>query len=507
MTTQPDLTQRIITFALPAILILGLLLPLPSLVENPLHHDEALYAHWAALIAGGQDTMLNTVPVDKPPLFIYAVALAFRLFGPLETVSRFPSLLAHLGIIALTFNLGKTLYNHRIGLIAALLVALSPFSLLFAATTLTDPLMVACVMGGAWAASCRKPVLAGLGIGLAAATKQQGIFFLPLILGLLLLPNREEKRSAAPRTKVQSLIICSLTFAASLLPPLIWDAARTVKPGFWLQSSLSYGPVVVESARFTERLIGFVNLLEFATANKILTLIFLAGLPILLMSGLITKDAAPREKLADWVFAGFSLGFVFLHALVTFQIWDRYLLGLIPLLALLLARIIHLPEIICRAISATVCRRIVQSGVISVAAAALILGLIWPSTVKAVRSEYPVGGDHGAYYGATDVAAYLRGHAGANVTLYHRWLGAHWRYYLNGFPYDFRYWQSAEDLAAQASRNAGGTQYIAFPAWQSTTLAQLSLASHNLTLVPVFKTFKPDGTPAIFLYQITVPTD
>jgi hypothetical protein len=81
-------------------------------------------------------------------------------------------------------------------------------------------------------------------------------------------------------------------------------------------------------------------------------------------------------------------------------------------------------------------------------------------------------------------------------------LGAHWRFYLFGFPYDLRFWQTADDLAQQAGTNAAGKQFIAFPAWQSTTPARLALSEVGLRLVPVFRTFRPDGAPAATLYQI-----
>ena len=66
-----------------------MLLPLPLLIE-PLHHDEALYAFWARLIATGIDPMLNSVPVDKPPLFIYVLAILFKKMGVSDIIARLP---------------------------------------------------------------------------------------------------------------------------------------------------------------------------------------------------------------------------------------------------------------------------------------------------------------------------------------------------------------------------------------------------------------------------------
>jgi hypothetical protein len=277
---------------------------------------------------------------------------------------------------------------------------------------------------------------------------------------------------------------------------------------------------------------GFGNLLQFATGSQILNLIFIIGLPILLLRNIVVLRASllsrsqtefgneeialrsqspisnlsPHRALNDWLLAGFTLAFILFHALFTFQIWDRYLLGIIPLLALLLARILlHLSLVIGHwsfAIrhSPFVTRR--SSFVVFLIFALTVILMAKPAQ-KAVQSGYPIGGDHGAYYGAAEVAAYLRGHVGADVTLYHHRLGAHWRYYLFRFPYDFRYLESAEDLAVQAGANANGAQYIAFPPWQSSTSAELALADVGLSLSPVFKTYQANGSPGIFLYRIT----
>jgi 4-amino-4-deoxy-L-arabinose transferase-like glycosyltransferase len=471
---------------------LGIVLPLPPLVNSPLHPDEALYAYWAKLISSGIDPMLDSVPIDKPPLFIYLVALCFKWLGSADTVARLPSLLAHLIIIGLTFKVGQTLYDTRIGILAAFLVAVSPFSILFAPTALTDPLMVAFVMLAAWAALNQKPVGAGLGLGLAAATKQQGIFFLPLILGFLVLAQPSRVRHLRSNPLKNPLLQYLLSFSLGLIIPLIWDLNRTQRPGFWLQSSLSYGGLTSAIPQLVGRFLSFVDLLTFVTAQPALNLIFIIGLPLLLLRGWLFPAPQLSQRYADWLLVSFCFFFVLLHTLFTFQVWDRYLLGLVPLLCLVLARVLHLPDVLLKS----------WPMIPTVLAFTLVIGLMASPIHIAVNAGYPLGGDHGAFAGTDEIAAYLRQHAGANVTLYHHWLGTHWRYYLFGFPYDFRYWRSAEDLAQQAKANAHGIQYIGFPAWQSTTPVQLALSDVGLILAPVFKTIRPDGAPAIFLYKI-----
>jgi hypothetical protein len=218
----------------------------------------------------------------------------------------------------------------------------------------------------------------------------------------------------------------------------------------------------------------------------------MVGLPLLLLFGLLFRPYRNAQAQTDWLLAAFCLIFLLLHAIFRFQVWDRYLLGLVPLLALLLARIFHFPNILFRS----------RMMVTTVAAVALVVALLAAGPIQtAMRGGYPLGGDHGAFTGAEEVARYLRQHVPANTTLYHRWLGTHWRYYLFNFPYDLRFWQTPADLAQQAQTNANGVQYITFPAWQSMTEVQFALSKAGLALVPILETARQDGAPAIFLYK------
>ena len=100
-------------------LLSAILLPLNLLSSLPFHQDEALYATWAMEIASGRNPWLVEVPIDKPPLFLYAAAGSMWLLGPTETAARLPSVLATVCTVGLTFWLGRRLYNSRVGLLAA----------------------------------------------------------------------------------------------------------------------------------------------------------------------------------------------------------------------------------------------------------------------------------------------------------------------------------------------------------------------------------------------------
>jgi 4-amino-4-deoxy-L-arabinose transferase-like glycosyltransferase len=165
----------------------AILLPANLLVMQRFHHDEALYATWALQITSGADPWLAQTPIDKPPLFLYLIAGVMSLLGTSEAAARIPSLLASALTVGLTFWLGRKLYGNSAGVIAAWLVALSPFTLLFAPTAFTDPTLTTLVLAACLAAAHGRAGWAGIALGLALATKQQGVLFIPLVMGLLMI--------------------------------------------------------------------------------------------------------------------------------------------------------------------------------------------------------------------------------------------------------------------------------------------------------------------------------
>lgn len=77
--------------------------------------DEGRYASIAREMAVDGDWLiphLNGIPhFQKPPVIYWATALSFRCFGFNETAARLPPTLAALGILALTFLIGRRLFG------------------------------------------------------------------------------------------------------------------------------------------------------------------------------------------------------------------------------------------------------------------------------------------------------------------------------------------------------------------------------------------------------------
>ena len=527
-----------------AILFLAFALRLAPWGQNRFLEDEALYAYWGLQIASGADPMLNEEPVDKPPLHPYLLSLLFLLTpgsslpslpsvegakagldssspalptlppageAPTrETAARLPSLLASMSSIALIYSLGCLLYNRATGLTAALLLALSPFDILFASTAFTDPLMTALVLAALVAAAKNKWGLAGLLLGLAVATKQQAIFFLPLVVvtGWLAVPPGSARAAVRTpsRTRVPAWLHTAwhlpwLRFGLGLIVVLAgiiwWDSARFQRPGFLQQSLISYGGLgPAQSSILAQRGVEWLALLRNFWVSDWLNLVMLAILGLWLVAGCLRSGIEGPTNI-DWVLTAFALAYLLLHWLVGFQVWDRYLLGLVPLFALLVGRALV-------SLVGSIQRPNRRRAFALAMSMVLILGLPGP-LLRAVRSDLPVGGDHGAYDGIQDLATYMRTQAPPGSVLYHYWLGYHYRFYLYGAPLRLHWYPNLEDLTHDATVYRREPRYLAFPSWRDGAPVVASLSEAGIDLIPVLETERRSGDVSFRLYRLEGP--
>jgi len=497
--------------ALLGILIfLGIVFRLAPLGQHRFHPDEALYSFWALRIVNEGDFFLRTLRVDKPPFFIYLLALSFRTLGVSETVARLPNIIASsLGMLLFYLWL-RELYGSSTALLGLAFMSFSPFNILFAPTVFTDPWLVVWILASLLLVAKRRWAWAGVAAGMAIATKQQGVLFLPLIAGLGAL---EQPGWRAARD-----------FALGLLGPCLaialWDWQRPPQPGFWQQSLRSYGGLYLEPVtRLGEKAAGWLQLLSYITASPWLNGLLLFGWPLLLLRelrsfALHNKHKVRPDNLSPLVIrhsqvtiliSGFIIVYMLAHWLLSFQVWDRYLLGLVPLLSAILARMVVAGTAPLWALGKAIAERRgvnLSDGWRGVALVALLFPLLWPPAVQGAMSYLPVGGDHGAYEGIDDVAAYLRAVALPGTVLYHHWLGWHYYFYLYGAPVELRWYPSPGKLAEDAVSCDSHPCYIVFPSWHSAYFARKSLAEKGLRLEPVHRTYKADGTLAFTIYRI-----
>ncbi len=448
-----------------ALLLLGAWLRWRGLWANTFHADEALFASWARLIAVGRDPLLQGQLVDKPPLLFYLQALCYPLMGtPAGWPARLPGLVVGLLLPALTGRLVWNLYrDHFAALLAVALVVLSPLAIQFSASAFIDPLMVALLVG---ALAAPRPVLSGLLFGLAILSKQQAWFFLPLLLGVGWVTGRS--RAWWGRWLVGFLPLLALL--------LLWDGLRVgaLTLGQWQ----NYGGVrPAWSWELWPRLLAWGRQAVYLVG---------APLPALLLLPLLLVPAGQRltnrHAALDRLFLLFLLAYLALHWLLAVPVWDRYLLPLLPLLAVLVGRggSLLLWPFLARP-------RIMWSWQQPFAAVGLLLllSLLLATGHRAQRGEYPVGSRPEADGGAAEVAALLR-EAPYGTVLYDHWWSWQWRFYffdrgvyVHWFPHPAGL---VEDLSIFGST---GERYLVLPRSAAARPVQRALYTAGFTLQPI----------------------
>ncbi len=473
-------------------------LRLPGLFANSFAADEALFATWARHIATWRDPLLLTQLVDKPPLAFYLQALFYPLFGAVEWAARLPNFIAGLLLIPLTVRLYRRLYrwpihnsqfkiyNLHLPLTAvALFLTLSPYAIQFTPTAYLDPLLMTLLVA---ALAARKPGWAGLLFGLALLAKYQAALFLPLLLALNGLQGWRWKQW-------QRWLVGFLPLLALLLA---WDAARTGTFSLWAAQMGSYGGLrLAWSWELWPRLGQWLALGRYFFGSTVLALLFLAGLVWLAAERRTAGgrgEGAERRKVDD-VLLLYLVGYLLLHWLLAVPIWDRYLLPLLPVVALLVGGMTWL----CTGQGgkgAEVRRRISAASPL-LCSFALVL-LLWGG-VGAAYGRYPIGGQAQADGGAAEVASYLA-EAPYGTVLYDHGYSWHWRYhffdkgvYVNWVPHPAAL---AEDLRA-FGRN-GQPRYLALPADVTANPFRRAVADAGFRLTPV----ATSGTITLFEIEV-----
>jgi 4-amino-4-deoxy-L-arabinose transferase-like glycosyltransferase len=121
---------------LGSILLLGLLLRILFVTKLPLYGDELTMVYDTfSILKTGHDQLGNFLPITfqmgagRPGGYIYFSVPFVALFGPTALGVRSLSIISGLGLIIIMYFLGKKLLNEKAGIIAAFLVAVSPWDL------------------------------------------------------------------------------------------------------------------------------------------------------------------------------------------------------------------------------------------------------------------------------------------------------------------------------------------------------------------------------------------
>lgn len=294
----------------------------------PLSGDASLYAFQALHWRGGPDPLFLAHWPDKPPVYIWLQSLALHLGRN--------TLLAAKGInVVATALTGLVLVLWCVRLrgwpraaLAAGVWSLNPLVLAWSPSGLTDPLMVLWGTAALWLAWEGRWFAAGLLLALALFTRQAGLAYLAMLPGVV----QVRVRSDAP-VGWKSLL---LGFAAVAVPVQLWDFARWhAAPSFWTLGFEHYAPLrlvpprewwprVTEWWPLTRELMG-----HWSGA---------AAMAALLIWGMLVRGAhqgQQRRRLGLWMLMA-ACGWLAVHVMLSFSIWLRYLLPLVPLVCVAL---------------------------------------------------------------------------------------------------------------------------------------------------------------------------
>jgi 4-amino-4-deoxy-L-arabinose transferase-like glycosyltransferase/putative flippase GtrA len=125
--------------ALGAILMVGAVVRLWSIGAVGLNNDEAVYAGQGASLAGDQTYLPLFAIFRAHPLLVQFInSIPFRFFGVNDITPRLVSVAFGLGGVGLAYSTGAMLYNRRVGLVAAAVLALMPYDVVVTRQALLD---------------------------------------------------------------------------------------------------------------------------------------------------------------------------------------------------------------------------------------------------------------------------------------------------------------------------------------------------------------------------------
>ena len=271
-----------------------------------------------------------------------------------------------------------------------------------------------------------------------------------------------------------------------IIPILYWDSRRwAVAPSPWDLSARNYGALAwLPPAQWGDRVIAWGEWIWYFTASWwVWSLLGMMLLLITLPQNLFPASSKLRKRLplrqqrngplpnlgraGEGLNVGrsnkfviplilWSLAFLALHLTTNVQPWDRYLLPLVPIFALL--------------IGATFSQLRQKSPRLAALLLTALL-LAWtPPALGAAQGRLPLGGDRGAWSGVRESLAWVQRESPTDTVIHHDQLGWHLRFYLyddlTRGDIEARWYPSPVALVDDvAKRPVGQRQFWIAPDW------------------------------------------
>ncbi len=330
------------------ILILGALLRISVFGLNDFHGDEALYSFRGAEIAFGGDWFFQAEDVDKPPLLPYLTALSFRMFGLGDNAARLPNFFASLISIWLVYQICLKCFDKNTARIAAFLMAISPYNILYAPTVFEDTLFACLLLFSIYFLCIYKEFWAGIFLGLCFCTKQFGVLAIPII-GAFFIVQRYMKWSHTKHSEFSFCIkkpFMKLVFGFSIVFTilLIWAVFfEDPRLGIIFQVNATGGVFRIMSGKFTSRLFHWLGLYSKFTNSPVVNIFFLISAPALIVYESINIKKKHRwKRTISLCIAGYIALILGAFTFFRFGFSPHYLIFIIPFVFILLARYLSL---------------------------------------------------------------------------------------------------------------------------------------------------------------------
>lgn len=126
-------SNRLLIYSLVSLILMaGLYLRTVGVANMGLGFDEPIHIYAAkSLLENGDPVLPSGKVYSRALLFTYAVAGCFKLFGMNEMSARLPSIVSGILAILLAFFAGRYLFGSVAGVLAALLMAVTPYEIVF----------------------------------------------------------------------------------------------------------------------------------------------------------------------------------------------------------------------------------------------------------------------------------------------------------------------------------------------------------------------------------------
>ncbi|MFZ5933185.1 MAG: glycosyltransferase family 39 protein [Patescibacteria group bacterium] len=214
------------------ILLLAVGLRLAKIHEVPpsLNWDEISHGYNAySILKTAKDEWGKTLPTIfraygdyKLPVYIYLTAISEFFLGLTAVAVRLPSVVAGIATIIFTYLLVKEIFEKKVALLSAFLVAIEPWSLFLSRGAFEANLSLPFIVGGFYffLKSFRKPsflILSSLFLGLSVWTYNSARVFVPLMLLAFILIYKKEIFVLVKKQK-RNFIFSALVLALFFVP-------------------------------------------------------------------------------------------------------------------------------------------------------------------------------------------------------------------------------------------------------------------------------------------------